>query len=173
MFLSIHDFIWLSKPHSCLECTQSADLQAVFKAQNNRLRLKGLFFVPISLIEFERIFTRASSYHGTINHLGCEEEYCREYYSLKTLSSVCPTNNYFYSRGQGAQYRLKLSFVLQKSALIKSWVAFLKFLPFNHMYERSLFSNIQSICICGEDLPQRESMGKNLPSKIHEFKDFF
>ena len=25
-----------------------------------------------------------------------------------------------YSRGQGAQYRLKLSFVLQKSALIKS-----------------------------------------------------
>ena len=95
MFLSIHDFIWLSKPHSCLECTQSADLQAVFKAQNNRLRLKGLFFVPISLIEFERIFTRASSYHGTINHLGCEEEYCREYYSLKTLSSVCPTNNYF------------------------------------------------------------------------------
>ena len=41
------------------------------------------------------------------------------------------------------------------------------------MYKTSLFSNFQRHWASGDHLPQGESMGKNSPSKIHEFKDFF
>ena len=72
------------------------------RAASSQLKLKNLFIerpfysalycphqpkVPTPLSAFKRINTHASSYHGSINHLGCEEEYCREYYSLKTLTA--------------------------------------------------------------------------------------
>ena len=37
-----------------------------------------------------------------------------------TGSSTCDKTNYIYSVGEGAENRFKLSFVLQKSAFIKS-----------------------------------------------------
>ena len=70
-FMSVNDFIWLKT--SLLPRVlnlHSADHQAVFKAQNNRLRLKGLFFVPVSLIEFEEYLPVPAHIMGPLIILG-------------------------------------------------------------------------------------------------------